>query len=236
MKGTLSYLFLIAFRAVYLFLWHAKKHEVISFHMKMFLVQRSHPFSIDGSNSNRGLMLAQHCSSDDFIAFNGSEESDVDDENLIEHSDDLDIDYIGDDDNLDEDDEDDEGGLEDVFSAGESAFRSSSPNDSTSLVGSTAREAVEAVVQQVLAQRMLVAERIKWVQDRLEVTATCLRPVPGPDEPLDLSTPPPRPSIEDLDAAHRAIYAILEMQQTLATFLESCEVLQYPAMHYPFIP
>jgi hypothetical protein len=53
-------------------------------------------------------MLAQHCSSDDFIAFNGSEESDVDDENLIEHSDDLDIDYIIDDDNLDEDDEDDE--------------------------------------------------------------------------------------------------------------------------------
>ena len=250
----LRYLFLIVFHAVYLVLWYERKHEVISFQIKMFLVgkvPRSHPFSltvapIDGQNSNRGLVPAARCSSYAFVIYNGRKESDGDSENHHVHSDDVDIDYDGDiddEDSLDDDDsdgdDDNEGDtLEDVFIADDSAIRNSSPIDSTSLVGSTAREAVEAIVQQVLAQRTLAAERIKWVQDRLEVTATCLRPEHGPDEPLDLSTPPSRPSIEDLNAAHRAIYALLETQGPLENFLESCEArplsLSYLAL--PYIP
>jgi hypothetical protein len=249
-------LFLIVFRAVYLVLWFERKHAVVSFQIKMFLVgkvPRSHPFSltvapIDGQNSNRGLVPAARCSSYAFVIYNGRKESDGDSENHHVHSDDVDIDYDGDiddEDSLDDDDsdgdDDNEGDtLEGVFMADDSAIRSSSPIDSTSLVGSTAREAVEAIVQQVLAQRTLAAERIKWVQDRLEVTATCLRPEPGPDEPLDLSTPPSRPSIEDLNAAHRAIYALLETQGPLENFLESCEArplslsyLALPCHTYP---
>ena len=249
--SLLRYLFLIVFRAVYLVLWYERKHEVVSFQIKMFLVgkvPRSHPFSptvapIDnGQNSNCGLLPAARCSSYAFVLYNGRKESDGDSENHHAHSDDFDIDYDGDidyEDSLD-DDENEGNTLEDVFMADDSAIRSSSPIDSTSLVGSTAREAVEAIVQQVLAQRTLAAERIKWVQDRLEVTATCLRPEPGPDEPLDLSTPPSRPSIEDLNAAHRAIYALLETQVPLENFLESCEArplslsyLALPCHTYP---
>ena len=223
-KWTSSYLYFS--RMIYIILIYATYHAVNSF---------QHDYSISKiSVSSRVLLkIAMIDGNRDFdyevpapLANNGfGNTGDLSEDNdFINHE-------FSDDDDDDDDDDDSDDGDDDGLIADSTAFleridgnlgNDRSLQDSPITVGSTVKETIQAIVHQVLAQRSLAAKRIKWVHDRLEVTVTS--PPPSSDEVVDLSAPPSQPSIDELDAVHRAIYETLETQPPLAAFLETCEV------------